>query len=95
MYFQRVCNMQHYVKTLTENWKRIEDNANHLGILLKNLSKTFDYLPHERFIDKLMLMHLAWVLQNCSSHLTNRNQKVRLTKRQLMDINTVWYPQEV
>ena len=80
--FCRGYNAQHCLVSLIEKWKKNVDNGGAFGVLLTDLSKTFDCLPHELLIAKLdaygsdksslKLMH---------SYLSNRKQRVKVNDR--------------
>ena len=46
-------NAQHYPLAMIEKWKKAVDNGNVSGVLLTDLSRAFDSLPHELIIAKL------------------------------------------
>ena len=51
--FRRGYNVQHCLITLIEKWKKSVDNGGAFSALLTDLSKAFDYLPHELLIAEL------------------------------------------
>ena len=54
-----------------EDWRRDLDNKLYVGVILMDLSKAFDYLPHDLILDKLVAYSL-------SEYLSNRKQRVKL-----------------
>ena len=44
-----------------ENWKKSLDNRKFVGAVLMDLSKTFDCIPHNLLIRKMMFMVLALI----------------------------------
>ena len=48
--FRKGYNAQNRLLALIEKWKKAVDNGNIFGVLLTNLSKAFDCLPHDLII---------------------------------------------
>ena len=48
--FRKGYNAQNRLLVLIEKWKKAVDNGNVFGVLLTNLSKAFDCLPHDLII---------------------------------------------
>ena len=51
--FRKGYNTQQCIIALTEKWKSAIDKGKSFGALPTDLSKAFDYLPHELLIAKL------------------------------------------
>ena len=51
--FRRGYNAQHCLVSLIDKWKKSVDNGGGFGALLTELSKAFDFLPHEILIAKI------------------------------------------
>ncbi len=63
----------------TETWKRALDNKQYVGIIMSDLSKAFDCLPHDLLLEKLRYYNFS--VQSIAllrSYLTNRSQRVKL-----------------
>ena len=72
-------NSQHCLINLIEKWKKSVGNGGAFGALLTDLSKAFDFLPHELLIAKLD----AYCFDKSSlklihSYLSNRKQRVKI-----------------
>ena len=48
--FRKGYNAQNRLLALIEKWKKAVDNGSVFGVLLTNLSKAFDCLPHDLII---------------------------------------------
>ena len=84
--FRRGYNAQHCLITLIEKWKKSVDNGGAFCALLTDLSKTFDYLPHELLIDKLDAYGFdKSSLKLIHSYFSNRKQRVKIN-----DIYSSW-----
>ena len=80
--FCRGCNAQNCLITLIENWKKSVDNRGAFGALLTDLSKAFDYLPHELLIAKLDAYGFnKSSLKLIHSYLSNRKQRLKTNDR--------------
>ena len=68
--------------TLIEKWKKSVDNRGAFGALLTDLSKAFDYLPHELLIAKLDAYGFnKSSLKLIHSYLSNRKQRLKTNDR--------------
>ena len=77
--FRRDYSTRHCLITLIENWKKSVDNDGARGVLLIDLSKPFDDLPHELLIAKLDTYCFGKSsLKLIHSYLSNRKQRVKL-----------------
>ena len=70
---------QHALSNLLFNWQNCLDKSGVVGIILMDLSKAFDCLPHDLIIAELH----AYDLDHDSprlirSHLSNRHQRIKL-----------------
>jgi hypothetical protein len=62
-----------------ESWKLALDKGKHVGIVLMDLSKAFDALPHALLIAKLKAYNLSdSACEMVKSYLTMRNQRVKI-----------------
>ena len=80
--FRRGYNAKHCLTSLIEKWKKSVDNGSAFGALLTNLSKAFDFLPH----DVLIAKPDAYVFDKSSlklihSYLSNRKQRAKINDR--------------
>ena len=63
----------------TETWKQALDNKCYVGIVLTDLSKAFDCLPHDLLLEKLRHYNFGENAVNLlKSYLTGRCQKVKI-----------------
>ena len=80
--FRRGYNAQHCLVSLIEEWKKSVDNDTAFCALLTDLSKAFDYLPHELFIAKLDAYSFdKSSLKLIQNYFSNRNQRVNINDR--------------
>ena len=64
---------------LVEDWKRALDENLYIGVILMDLSKAFDCLPHDLIIEKLKAHGLTeQSRQLMHSYLSGRKQRVKL-----------------
>lgn len=65
--------------TMTESWRKALDENKYIGVILTDLSKAFDCLPHTLLLAKLKAYGLGdSVIKLLESYLTNRKQFVCL-----------------
>ena len=77
--FRRGYNTQQCLITLIEKWKKSVDNGGAFGVLLTDLSKVFDCLPHELLIAKLDAYGFdKSSLKLIQSYLSKRKQRVKI-----------------
>ena len=77
--FQKLMNAQNCLTYLVESWRKGLDNSNKCGVLLTDLSKAFDCLPHDLIIAKLQAYGFDYLaLKLIHSYLTERKQRVRV-----------------
>ena len=63
----------------TEIWKKALDDKKYVGIIMSDLSKAFDCLPHSLLLEKLKYYRFSQgSLKLLESYLTNRYQRVKL-----------------
>jgi hypothetical protein len=63
----------------TEIWKSALDNKKYVGVIMSDLSKAFDCLPHNLLIEKLKSYKFGDSSRMLlESYLTHRSQRVRL-----------------
>ncbi len=70
-------------KTLTyllETWREALDNKQYVGIVMMDLSKAFDCLPHDLIIIRKMQCYIfgGGVCSLMRSYLTNHTQRVKI-----------------
>ena len=77
--FRKNHNAQHSLLALIENWKCSADNGKVFGSLLTDLSRAFDYLPHDLFIAKLQAYGFDnKALRLVKDYLSNRKQRSKI-----------------
>ena len=70
---------QHVLVRLTEEWRKNLDDNYIVGVVLMDLSKAFDCIPHDLLIAKLDSYGLdRHLLKYINSYLDNRKQCVRI-----------------
>ena len=70
-------SMNHVLNRLIENWKHALDNNLFTGAVLANLSKAFDFFPHDLQIAKLHAYDLYFdTVMFLHNHLNHRKQSV-------------------
>ena len=76
--FRRGYNAQHCLITLIDKWKKNVDNGGAFGTSLIDLSKDFNFLPHELLIAKLDAYDFEKSFPKLiCSYLSNRKQRVK------------------
>ncbi len=69
-----------------EEWKVALDNGQHVGVVLMDLSKAFDAIPHGLLLTKLYTYGMSKdACKMIRSHLINRMQRVKLD-----DVRSSW-----
>ena len=77
--FRKGLNAQHCLIKLIEKWRECIDQGLEFGILLTDLSKAFDCLPHDLLIAKLNAYGVdISALRLIFNYLTNRKQKTKI-----------------
>ena len=77
--FRKKYNCQHVLIKLIENCRQVLDDRQNIGLMLLDLSKAFDCLPHRLLLSKLYTCGVS--LEACQlirSYLINRAQRVRI-----------------
>ena len=70
-----------YSFTCNCDWKHVLDNTEYLAAIIMDLSKDFDFLPHDLLLLKLNIYGLSKsFLDLLYSYLTNRKQCVKLNQ---------------
>ena len=79
--YRKAYSTNHVLLRLIEQWKSALDNKNFVGAVLMDLSKAFDYIPHDLLIVKL---HAYGFSENSLtffySYLKRRKQNVKINK---------------
>ena len=77
--FRKGYNAQHCLLAMIEKWKKAVDNGNVFGVLLTDLSKAFDFLPHDLIITKLNSYGFnLTALNHIHNYLTKRKQRTKI-----------------
>ena len=80
--FRKNLSPQNCLLVLLEKWRKCLDNKGSTGVLLTDLSKTFDCLDHDLLIAKLNAYGFDFnSLVLFHSYLTERSQRVRVNSR--------------
>ena len=76
--FRKGCSTQQCLIALSEKWKKAINSGKSFTALLTELSKAFDYLPHELLLAKSSAygFSLSAILLICS-YLFNRQQRTK------------------
>ena len=77
--FRKMYGCNHVLLKLVEDWKYALDRGEHVGAILMDLSKAFDYLPHRLLLSKLHAYGVS--LDACSlirNYLQGRRQRVKI-----------------
>ena len=92
--FRKNYSAQHVLLRVTKQWRSFLDDNKYFGVVLMNLSKAFDYLPHDLLIAKLSAYGLhKRVLKLLYSYISNRNQSVRIGYLSLLKLIISGVPQ--
>ena len=77
--FRKRYNCQHVLIKLIENCRQALDDRQNIGLMLMDLSKAFDCLPHRLLLSKLYNYGVSLdACQLIRSYLTNRAQRVKI-----------------
>ena len=77
--FRKGFSAQHCLLAILEKWKRSVDQGKVLGVLLTNLSETFDCLSYEISVAKLNAYgFLLSALKLISNYLTDRKERTKI-----------------
>ena len=77
--FQKEMNAQNCLLFLVEQWRKGLDKSQKCGVLLTDLSKAFDCLPHDLIVAKLEAYGFNYLaLKLIHSYLSDRKQRVRV-----------------
>jgi hypothetical protein len=77
--YRKAHSSHHVLMRLIENWKQNLDQSKFVGIILMDLSKAFDCIPHDLLIAKLEAYGLNYdALTYIYSYLKDRKQSVRI-----------------
>ena len=77
--FRKGFSAQHCLLGILEKWKRSVDQGKVLGVLLTNLSETFDCLSYEIIVAKLNAYgFLLSALKLISNYLTDRKKRTKI-----------------
>ncbi len=84
--YRKGCSTQHVLMHAIEEWKTALDRGQHVGVVMMDLSKAFDTIPHGFLLAKL---HSYGLSKNAcemnKSYLTNRKQRVKIN-----DVRSSW-----
>ena len=70
-----------YLLAMSEKREQADDNSHAFGLLLTNLSKAFDCLPHQLLIGKLNSCGFGLkALKLINDYLSQRNQRTKISK---------------
>ena len=77
--FRKAHSIQHALFSLIQSWQKELDQSRFVGIILRDLSKAYDCLPHDLMVTKLEVSSLAKEsLQFISDYLNYRGPKLVL-----------------
>ena len=84
--YRKGCGTQNVLLSAIEEWKTALDNDQHVGIVLMDLSKAFDAIPHGLLLSKLHAYGLSDnACEMIRSYLTDRRQRVKID-----DVRSDW-----
>ena len=76
--FRKKYSCQLLLVKIIEDWKKALDNHEYVGVILMDLSKAFDCLPHDLLVQKLEAYGLSEAAcKLLSSYLDNRKQRIK------------------
>ena len=79
--FCKSYNAQHCLLVMVEKWKKIVDCGGVFGVLLTDLSKALDCIPHDLFIARLEQYRFQTdALSLVYDYLSNRKQRARINE---------------
>ena len=79
--FRKGFSAQHCLLTMLEKWKNAVGKGKVFGALLTDLSKAFDYVPHELIMAKLNVYGFNLpALKLMHSYLSHRKQRTKVTQ---------------
>ena len=77
--FRKGYSAQHCLLAMTEKWKTAVDNGGVFAVLLTDLSKAVDCIPHDLIIAKLAAYGFDTnALRLIHNYLSNRKQRVKI-----------------
>ena len=91
MWFRKAHSTQHTLFKLLQSWQQVLDNGCFIGTILMDLSKAYDYIPHNLLIAKLECFCIDKAsLILLLDYVTRRKQrtKIVLSFSSWCDINT-------
>ena len=84
--YRKGCSTQHVLLHAIEEWKTALDRGQHVGVVMMDLSKAFDAIPHGLLLAKLHSYGLSKnACEMIRSYLTNRKQRVKIN-----DVRSSW-----
>ena len=84
--FRKGHSAQHCLIALLEKWRESIDRGHEFGILLTDLSKAFDCLPHDLFVAKLA----AYGFDSKALHFTYDYLKNRKQRTKISEVYSCW-----
>ncbi len=84
--YRKDCSTQHVLLHAIDEWKVALDNGQHVGVVLMDLSKAFDAIPHGLLLTKLYTYGISNdACKMIINYLINRMQRVKLD-----DVRSSW-----
>ena len=78
--FRKAHSKQHALFKLPQSWQQVLDNGVFIGTILMELSKAYDYIPHNLLVAKLECYGVGkaslWLLLD---YLTRRKQRTKIS----------------